>query len=68
MIDDGLTTKAPKPDVVLAQHVLSCPAGDVGTLPGSFLSAADSLRTTLHGRGAHGSMPQTAVDLSCSPR
>ncbi|MFC9165653.1 amidohydrolase [Streptomyces fungicidicus] len=62
MIDDGLTTKSPRPDVVLAQHVLPYPAGYVGTRPGSFLSAADSLRVTVHGRGAHGSMPQAAVD------
>ncbi len=62
MIADGLVTKAPRPDVVLAQHVLPYPAGYVGTRPGSFLSAADSLRITVHGRGAHGSMPQAAVD------
>ncbi|AYL34573.1 MULTISPECIES: amidohydrolase [Streptomyces] len=62
MIDDGLTAKSPRPDVVLAQHVLPYPAGYVGTRPGSFLSAADSLRVTVHGRGAHGSMPQAAVD------
>ncbi|MFE7705953.1 M20 family metallopeptidase [Streptomyces sp. NPDC057486] len=62
MIADGLTSKAPQPDVVLAQHVLPYPAGYVGTRAGSFLSAADSLRVTLHGRGAHGSAPQAAVD------
>jgi hippurate hydrolase len=62
MIDDGLTAKAPRPDVVLAQHVLPYPAGRVGTRPGSFLAAADSLRVTLHGRGSHGSMPQAGVD------
>ncbi|CAL9344466.1 amidohydrolase [Streptomyces sp. enrichment culture] len=62
MIADGLVTKAPRPDVVLAQHVLPHPAGHVGTRPGPFLSAADSLRITVHGRGAHGSMPQAAVD------
>lgn len=62
MIDDGLTARVPRPDVVLAQHVLPYPAGYVGTRPGSFLSAADSLRITVHGRGAHGSMPQAAVD------
>ncbi|MEU8707750.1 M20 family metallopeptidase [Streptomyces sp. NPDC048565] len=62
MIDDGLTRKAPRPDVVLAQHVLPYPAGYVGTRPGAFLSAADSLRVTVHGRGAHGSMPQAAID------
>ncbi|MBT2414551.1 amidohydrolase [Streptomyces sp. ISL-12] len=62
MLDDGLTEKVPRPDVVLAQHVLPYPAGYVGTRPGSFLSAADNLRITLHGRGAHGSAPQTGVD------
>ncbi|MGV9848358.1 amidohydrolase [Streptomyces sp. NPDC003442] len=62
MIKDGLTSKSPRPDVVLAQHVLPYPAGYVGTRSGSFLSAADSLRITVHGRGAHGSTPQAAVD------
>ncbi|WP_030419287.1 M20 family metallopeptidase [Streptomyces sp. SCSIO 75703] len=62
MVGDGLTRKAPRPDVVLAQHVLPYPAGYVGTRPGPFLSAADSLRVTVHGRGAHGSMPEAAVD------
>ncbi|MEV0787449.1 M20 family metallopeptidase [Streptomyces sp. NPDC050423] len=62
MVDDALTAKSPRPDVVLAQHVLPYPAGYVGTRPGSFLSAADSLRITVHGRGAHGAMPQAAVD------
>ncbi|MBZ6196669.1 amidohydrolase [Streptomyces olivaceus] len=62
MVEDGLTEKSPRPDVVLAQHVLPHPAGYVGTRPGSFLSAADSLRVTVHGRGAHGSAPQASVD------
>lgn len=62
MVADGLTAKAPRPDVVLAQHVLPYPAGYVGTRAGSFMSAADSLRITVHGRGGHGAMPQTAVD------
>jgi amidohydrolase len=62
MINDGLTSKSPRPDVVLAQHVLPYPAGYVGIRSGPFLSAADSLRITVHGRGAHGSMPQAAVD------
>jgi hippurate hydrolase len=62
MVEDGLSGKVPAPDVVLAQHVLPYPAGYVGTRSGSFLSAADSLRVTLHGRGAHGSAPQAAID------
>jgi hippurate hydrolase len=48
--------------VALAQHVLPSPAGTVGTRSGPVLSAADSMRITVHGRGAHGSMPQAAVD------
>lgn len=62
MIEDGLADLIPHPDIALAQHVLPFPAGDVGTHPGAFLSAADSMRITVHGRGAHGSMPQAAVD------
>lgn len=62
MLADGLVDRVPTPDVALAQHVLPYPAGYVGTRPGSFLSAADSLRITLYGRGSHGSMPQAAVD------
>ncbi|MFJ8752924.1 M20 family metallopeptidase [Streptomyces sp. NPDC102441] len=62
MVDDGLADRVPRPDVALAQHVLPYPAGYVGVRRGSFLSAADSLRITLYGRGAHGSMPQAAVD------
>ncbi|WP_040834987.1 amidohydrolase [Nocardia brevicatena] len=62
MIEDGLTTAVPTPDVVFAQHVLPYPAGYVGTRSGPSLSAADSLRVTLHGRGGHGSQPQSAVD------
>ncbi|MGV9637963.1 amidohydrolase [Nocardia rhamnosiphila] len=62
MVADGLTGKIPAPDVVLGQHVLPYPAGTIGTCPGPFLSAADSLRVTLHGRGAHGSQPQASVD------
>lgn len=62
MLDAGLTTRVPAPDVVLAQHVLPYPAGYVGTRPGPFLAAAAVLRITLYGRGAHGSRPQAAVD------
>jgi amidohydrolase len=46
----------------MAQHVLPMPAGSVGTRVGPTLSAADSMRVTVYGRGAHGSMPQAAVD------
>jgi amidohydrolase len=62
MVEDGLAQLVPKPDVALAQHVLPFAAGDVGFRPGPFLSAANTLQITVHGRGAHGSMPQAAVD------
>lgn len=62
MLDGGLADLVPAPDVALAQHVLPLPAGQVRTRPGPTLSAADSMRITVHGRGSHGSMPQAAVD------
>lgn len=62
MVDDGITSLIPKPDVALAQHVLPAPAGEVGTRAGPTLSAAESMRITVHGRGGHGSMPQATVD------
>lgn len=62
MVDDGLAGLIPKPDVAFSQHVLSYPAGMVGTQPGPVLSAGDSIRITLYGKGAHGSMPHNSVD------
>jgi amidohydrolase len=62
MVKGGLETLIPKPDVALAQHVLVYPAGSVGTHEGPFLSTAASMRITVHGRGAHGSMPQLSID------
>jgi amidohydrolase len=62
MLDDQLKTVVPAVDVAMAQHVLPAPAGLVGTRAGPVLSAADSMRVTVHGRGAHGSMPQASVD------
>src|SRR5690349_2170597 len=62
MIDDGLFTRFPKPDVVLAQHVMVGPAGTVAGSAGPITSAADSLQIRLFGRGAHGSMPQASID------
>jgi amidohydrolase len=62
MIDDGLFTRFPKPDVILGQHVMSTPAGEVGWRSGAMTSAGDSLQITLFGRGGHGSMPQASID------
>jgi amidohydrolase len=62
MVDDGLLTRIPAPDVALAQHVLRGISGTVGTHSGPFLSAADSSKITVYGRGGHGSMPQNTID------
>jgi amidohydrolase len=62
MLEDGLAKVVGTVDVALCQHVLAFPAGSVGTRSGPTLSAADSMRITVHGRGAHGSMPQAAID------
>jgi amidohydrolase len=62
MVKDGLKDLIGNVDVALAQHVLPWPAGLVATRSGPVLSAADSMRITVYGRGAHGSMPQAAVD------
>jgi hippurate hydrolase len=62
MVADHLTDLVPTPDVALAQHVLPFASGEVRTRTGPVLSEADSMRITIHGRGAHGSMPQAAVD------
>jgi amidohydrolase len=62
MVDAGLGQLIPTPDVALAQHVLPAPAGQIGTRSGPVLSAADSMRVTVYGRGGHGSMPQATID------
>lgn len=62
MVDDGLVTKVPRPDVALAQHVMPFAAGTIATTAGPVLSAGDSLKITVYGKGAHGSMPHMAVD------
>jgi hippurate hydrolase len=62
MIDDNLFTRFPKPDVVLGQHVMVGPAGEIAGSAGPITSAADSFQIRLFGRGAHGSMPQASID------
>src|SRR5689334_10375170 len=62
MVDDGLAGRIPKPDVALGQHVMGLPHDTIASRPGAALSAADSIRITLHGRGTHGSMPHYGID------
>jgi len=63
MIADGVMTKFPKPDVLVALHVgNNLPAGKVGVTPGNMSSNADSIKITIFGKGAHGSQPHNSID------
>ena len=62
MVDDGLLKRIPHPDVALAQHLLPGIAGTVGTCSGPFMSAEDSIKVTVYGRGSHGALPQNSID------
>lgn len=66
MLDDGLYDKnkhaCPEPDLCLGQHVFPFKAGNVLTKSGSTMSAADSYKITIHGKGGHGSEPHKCVD------
>ena len=63
MLKDGLFTRFPKPDVAVALHVGNDQAaGVVAIVPGTYDTNADSLRITIYGKGAHGSMPHKSVD------
>ena len=63
MLDDGLFTRFPKPDVGVALHVGNdIPAGQVGITPGIYNTNADSIRITIYGKGGHGAAPQETID------
>ncbi len=62
MIDDGMMKRFPKPEIILGQHVMVGRAGTVGYRSGAILSAGNSLKVKIFGRGAHGSSPQTSID------
>ena len=63
MIQDGLFTRFPKPDVAVALHVGNdMPAGMASITPGVYNTNSDSVRITIYGKGGHGAMPQFTVD------
>lgn len=49
MVDDGLYSKVPVPDVMLAQHLVPLAAGKVAIRPGPVLAAADSANVRITG-------------------
>ncbi|BAN03825.1 amidohydrolase [Ilumatobacter coccineus] len=62
MCDDGLFERFGTPVVGLGQHVAPAPAGWLLSRSGVAMAASDSLKVVLHGRGGHGSSPESTVD------
>ena len=63
MLADGLYTRFPKPDFVLAFHdAAALPAGVIGVTPGYALANVDSVDISVKGVGGHGAYPQTTKD------
>jgi len=63
MIEDGLYTRFPKPDYVVAFHdAAQFPAGTIGYSPGFALANVDSVDITVPGVGGHGAYPHTTKD------
>ena len=63
MLDNGLYSRFPKPDVLLAFHdSASLPAGVIGVARGYALANVDSVDIDVKGVGGHGAYPQTTKD------
>ena len=63
MLQDGLFTRFPAPDVAVSLHVgHRVPAGTVELTPGWANANVDMVDITFHGRGGHGARPHQAVD------
>lgn len=55
--------KNPTPTWVFALHGRpGCPEGVIASRPGALMAAAGFFTITIHGRGAHGSRPDQAID------
>lgn len=63
MLEDGLYTRFPKPDYVLAFHdAAQFPAGMIGYSKGFALANVDSVDVVVPGIGGHGAYPHTTKD------
>ncbi len=63
MLEDGLYTRFPKPDYVMAFHdAAGAPAGFIGYSPGYALANVDSVDIEVRGVGGHGAYPHTTKD------
>jgi hippurate hydrolase len=63
MLDDGLFTRFPKPDYLIAFHdAATLPAGVIGVTPGYVLANVDTVNIVVKGVGGHGAYPQNTKD------
>jgi len=63
MLEDGLYTRFPKPDRVIALHDnAALPAGHIGLGSGYVMANVDSVDITVKGVGGHGAYPQDTKD------
>ncbi len=63
MIEDGLFTRFPRPDRIIALHVAPpMPAGKVGYCVGATMAGCASLDLRIRGVGGHGSRPHETKD------
>jgi metal-dependent amidase/aminoacylase/carboxypeptidase family protein len=63
MVEDGLYSRVPVPDVLLGQHVVSIPAGYVAVKSGPVLVAADAINVRVTGGPCEDSVnPQICID------
>jgi hippurate hydrolase len=63
MLTDGLYTRFPRPDSVIAFHVAGDrPAGEIGYVEGASYANVDSVDILVRGLGGHGARPQSTRD------
>ena len=62
MVAEGLL-ESPAPDIALGLHIWNeRPLGWIGLTPGPMMSAAETFKIRLTGKGGHGAMPHKAID------
>jgi amidohydrolase len=63
MLDDGLFTRFPRPQYLMAFHdSATLPAGAIGVRAGYVMANVDGVDITVRGRGGHGAYPQMTRD------
>src|SRR5688572_4520235 len=63
MLEDGLFTRFPRPDVALSLHDDdTMPSGTIGYRAGLFRAMSDRVEITVYGRGGHAAMPHNTID------